>query len=446
MSSDNVSLIGIDASKCVLCHNCIAVCPVKYCNDASGDAIVMDAELCIGCGECIKACSHGARFGLDDTDRFFRDVRSGVNMVAIVAPAVAASFPGQVERFVGWLRQSLKIRAVFDVSFGAELTVKSYLEHIESKNPRTVIAQPCPAIVSYIEMYQPELLQYLAPAHSPMLHTIQMIKEFYPEYAHYKFVAFSPCLAKRREFNETGLGDYNVTFGILKEYMQREGINIDAYSPMDFDGDAAERAVLFSAPGGLMRTLQRWNPDAQSITRKIEGPQSIYHYFQTLGESIRSGHVPKVIDCLNCEKGCNGGTGTGMQEAPLEELEYYVDQRRRQMEDLHRKSGIFGGDRTQKYYSKILEKRWKPGLYDRTYVDRSRSNNVMIPSPEEFEDLYRQMGKRSKKDHLNCSACGYGTCEKMAIAIYNGLNKVTNCFLYRERMIEHLASSISQQG
>jgi iron only hydrogenase large subunit-like protein len=58
----------------------------------------------------------------------------------------------------------------FDVSFGAELTVKSCLEYMKAENPSTVIAQPCPAIVTYIELYQRELLPYLAPADSPMLH------------------------------------------------------------------------------------------------------------------------------------------------------------------------------------------------------------------------------------------------------------------------------------
>ena len=30
----------------------------------------------------------------------------------------------------------------------------------------------------------------------------------------------------------------------------------------------------------------------------------------------------------------------------------------------------------------------------------------------------------------NCNACGYGTCEKMVLAIYNGINHVENCIDY----------------
>ena len=71
------------------------------------------------------------------------------DIVAVVAPAVASYFPNQYLKLNGWLK-SLGVRAFFDVSFGAELTIKSYLHHIESNHPKTVIAQPCPAIVTYI--------------------------------------------------------------------------------------------------------------------------------------------------------------------------------------------------------------------------------------------------------------------------------------------------------
>ena len=105
-------------------------------------------------------------------------------MVAVVAPAVASNFPNLYLNLNGWLKQ-MGVQATFDVSFGAELTVKSYLEHAKT-DPGTIIAQPCPAIVSYIEIYRPELLPYLAPADSPMLHTIKMIKTFYPQYAQHE--------------------------------------------------------------------------------------------------------------------------------------------------------------------------------------------------------------------------------------------------------------------
>lgn len=99
----------------------------------------------------------------------------------------------------GWLK-SIGVKAVFDVAFGGELTSKSYVEHIKKNDPDLVISQPCPAIVSWIELYKPELIKYLAPADSPMAHTFSLIKNFYPEYKDCKLAAISPCFRNRGEF------------------------------------------------------------------------------------------------------------------------------------------------------------------------------------------------------------------------------------------------------
>ncbi|HPB65143.1 MAG TPA: [Fe-Fe] hydrogenase large subunit C-terminal domain-containing protein, partial [Spirochaetales bacterium] len=203
-------VIAVDEGTCVNCHMCIAVCPVKYCIDGSGDKVTINPDLCIGCGSCVKVCTQKARVIIDDAARFVEALGRGEKLVAVVAPAIAASYPGEHRRFLGWLK-GLGVSACFDVSFGAELTVRSYLRHIEATRPELVIAQPCPAIVNYIEIYRPELLGYLAPADSPMLHTIKMIREYYPAYRDHKILVVSPCAAKKREFEETGAGDYNVT-------------------------------------------------------------------------------------------------------------------------------------------------------------------------------------------------------------------------------------------
>ena len=178
---DIAQVIAIDETKCVNCHACIDACPVKYCIDGSGDTVSINHNMCIGCGNCIEACTHDARLPSDNFDDFFTDLKNGTKIVGVAAPAVASNFPGSYLRLNGYL-QSLGMADVFDVSFGAELTVKSYLEYVASANPEMVIAQPCPAIVTYCEIYQPELLPFLAPAHSPMLHTIQLIRAFFPEY------------------------------------------------------------------------------------------------------------------------------------------------------------------------------------------------------------------------------------------------------------------------
>ena len=243
MSGKVREVIKVDPEKCTACHRCISVCPAKMCNDASGDYIKVNPELCIGCGRCISACHFGTRVGVDDFDLWMKDLKAGAKMIAIVAPSSVVSFRGHILELNTWLK-SIGIQAVFDVSFGAELTSKSYVEYIKNKNPDLVIAQPCPALVTFCEIYRPTLRQYLAPADSPMLHTIKMIKQYYQQYKNHKVMVVSPCYAKRREFDETGLGDYNVTMKSLDKYFKENGIELAKLAKTPYDNPEAERGAL----------------------------------------------------------------------------------------------------------------------------------------------------------------------------------------------------------
>jgi hypothetical protein len=366
-------------------------------------------------------------------------------MIAIVAPAAASNFPGNYLRLNGWLA-SIGVEHIFDVSFGAELTIKSYIEHIKANQPELVIAQPCPAIVSYIEIYKPELLPYLAPADSPMLHTLKMIKEYYPELAGYSTVVISPCLAKRREFDETGIGDYNVTMKSLTNYFEETGVDLDSYPITDFDNPPAERAVLFSSPGGLLRTAEREVPAIRDKTRKIEGTHIIYEYLDELPSMLEKGFAPMLIDCLSCEMGCNGGPGTINREKAVDEIEYYVEKRKQEMQQRYTRGGRRNPKKADKAIHKNLDKHWRPGLFDRSYRDLSSNDNIQNPSDEELDQVYQKMRKYGPEDLYNCNSCGYKSCERMAIAIYNGLNKPENCRYYLQDVLDEETQEAHQKS
>ncbi len=433
-----IKVVSVHEEKCVNCHACISACPVKFCNDGSGSFVNINADLCIACGNCLRACTHEARYYIDDFDQFLFDLSQGEKIVAIAAPAVAASFPNQYLKLNTWLK-SLGVEAVFDVSFGAELTVKSYLEYIEKAKPEVVIAQPCAALVTYMEVYQPELLKYLAPADSPMLHTMKMIGEFYPQYKNHKIAVVSPCNAKKREFEETGLGNYNMAYLSIDKYLKDKQIDLNALAETDFDNPAAERAVLFSSPGGLLETLARWMPEARSKTRKIEGIGIIYDYLEKLPKVIEQKHAPFLIDCLSCDFGCNAGPFTLTKEESIDEIEFRIQARNLEMQQRYLNENQNDAQKSKEQIEKIINSYWKEGLYNRTYVNRWENFNIKYPNEQELKEIFASMHKYTDAHIYNCSSCGYGTCKKMATAIFNGLNRPENCHFYltSENEISH---------
>ena len=448
-------VVYVDPEKCCNCHRCISVCPVKMCNNGSGDHVSVNHDLCIGCGTCIEACVHGARTGVDDIQSFFRDLQSGIPMVAIVAPAVAVNFAGKDLELNGWLK-SIGVKAVFDVAFGAELTTKSYVEQIKKEKPSVVVSQPCPALVSFIEIYQPELIPYLAKADSPMAHTVECIRHFYPAYRDCKIAVISPCFAKRREFDENNRGDYNVTMKSLNAWFLQNNIDLSTFPKLPYDNPPAERAVLYSTPGGLMRTAERFVPGISSKTRKIEGQPAVFDYLSGLSHLISSGNEPyyQLVDCLNCEKGCNRGGGTINNNMPLDELEELVErrasERQKQWKTENKRKLKFG----LKKLERTVNAYWKPGIYERSYNDRSAATRkfIRMPTNDELQQIYISMNKHSKADMYDCSACGYTGCEQMAIAIFNGLNRRENCHHYvqaianedHEKEIREAVNSITE--
>ncbi len=431
-------IVDVNKSKCVNCHACITACPVKYCNDGSKEVVQINSNLCIACGSCISACSHDARIWIDDFTLFINDIIAGEKIVAISAPSVAASFPNMYLKLNTWLKQ-LGVEAVFDVSFGAELATKSYIDYIEKKNPKTIISQPCAAIVTYIELYKPELLPYLAPIDSPMLHTAKMIKKFYSKYKNHKIAVISPCIAKKHEFEDTKIADYNIAHLSIKKFIEDNNIDLNNYQETDFDNPDSERAVLFSSPGGLLKTAERWNPDITNLSRKIEGSSLVHKYFDQLPKMIKQEMAPLLIDCLNCEFGCNAGPVTPNIEKSPDEIEFYVNQRAKQLKNRYLNTNKGNIELSKKNIEDTINKYWKPDLYNRTYIDKSTNVNILYPTANQLDSIYKTMHKYTDEDIKNCSACGYGNCEGMAIAIFNKLNKVENCHFYltEENEISH---------
>lgn len=428
---DFIEVIGINEENCINCHQCIAVCPVKVCSNGSGDVVKFNNHLCIGCGRCIEACirSHGgateksARIPIDDTPQFINDLADG-DVIALVAPSANSNF------ILSQLITALKllgVNAVYDASLGAELTVACYHEAIESGQAKLpLIAQSCPVVVKYIEINHPLLVEYLAPSGSPVHDIAVYVKSIH---AKSRLAFISPCLAKRREFQDSKIIDYNVTYQSLIKVFQDRNINLDELEESNFDNVvSAGIAANFSAPGGLKECYLYKYPQtpASSITR-VEGPIVYEKYLTDLENAIRAGRsdLPLMVDILNCEQGCNFGAGCINHHKSIDEVEKAIAVRSE--EGIKDKAVNHERER-------FLQDALKNNDFAyHNYRDLSTNNDIKLPSDYELKKIYADMHKVDAKDYRNCAACGYNSCHHMAIAVFNGLNKVENCHLYQEK-------------
>ena len=183
----------------------------------------------------------------------------------------------------------------------------------------------------------------------------------------------------------------------------------------------------------LKQLIEKFIELDDNLNEKIEGLPEVVEYFVHLERSLNQKIKPvyKLIDCLGCWQGCNGGAGTCADEMTLDEMESYVESRSRSNKEKFKTQGTQSS--AIKKFNKKLNAYWSEGLYDRSYSNNSTIFEAVIkkPTQEQIMDIHFSMGKLTDRDILNCGACGYRTCEQMAVAIFNGLNKPEHCHHYK---------------
>lgn len=423
--------------KCTGCNKCISVCPVHEANIAYFDEnnqnkVKVNQEQCINCGSCMKACTHGARVYDDDTERFFRDLKAGKPISVIVAPAIRVNMPDYKQTF-SWLG-GLGVRGIYDVSFGADITSYVHLKLYMGKNVKTLLSQPCPAIVNFIEKHHHELLDHLSPVHSPMSCLATYLKKYKGCTDRIAFI--SPCIAKINEIRDSkGLVEYNVTFSKLAEYIKRNKINLGRYEKKEWDSISPSLGVLYSMQGGLRENIEAEIDDAW--IKQIEGIAHVYDYLKDYCRNIKLGRpVPMLVDALNCEYGCNKGTATD-NELTLDEMDYvFKELKCSKMKDVRKSPRLLGKGKFKNPLYNRFEKELSYKDFLRTYSKKS-VGIYAEPSEQDYDKVYGLMLKESEEDRkMDCNACGYGNCHEMAKAIHHGLNIPQNCIFFNKRVVD----------
>ncbi|MDY3828059.1 MAG: [Fe-Fe] hydrogenase large subunit C-terminal domain-containing protein [Clostridium sp.] len=424
---------------CIGCNKCIRSCSCIGANisvERNGKRIIeVDGDRCIGCGSCIDVCEHNAREYVDDTKKFFDDLKKGEKISILLAPAFKANYPNEYENVLGALK-NLGVNRIINVSFGADITTWAYINYINKYNFTGGISQPCPVVVGYIEKYIPQLLSKLFPVQSPMMCGAIYAKKYMG--INDKLAFISPCIAKKNEIddpNNGGYVSYNVTFNHLMKYIRDNNIK---GSPLK---DEIEYGLgsLYPMPGGLKENVY-WFCGESVYIRQIEGKNHTYNFLEKHKDKIENGKMPYLfIDALNCEQGCIYGTGIENSKKDTDENFYNLLEIREKCKNNSIKSPWSKKLTPEQRLKKLNKQFEKLNLNDflRKYTDRSDLCEFNKPKEEEINKVFVSMNKLEEKDrHIDCSCCGYNTCNEMANAIYNGFNIKENCVCYIKNEIE----------
>ena len=141
--------------------------------------------------------------------------------------------------------------------------------------------------------------------------------------------------------------------------------------------------------------------------------------------------MPNLIDILNCSNGCNLGTAncSKLNKYEIEDIFSEIKEKKLKRKAKLKKSKVQAVD---KYFDKNLTL----GDFKRTYKKQERPH-LNIPTEKDYNQIFTEMMKDTKDEmELNCSACGYDTCRRMAKMIFNNMNSKENCIYYIKKKVE----------
>jgi len=305
-------IVSIDQALCTGCRRCAAVCPVGAVVGREGQAQSIDASRCVLCGQCVQTCAAFAS-PFDDHDQaalrrqrslpeddpaplfaaHFRSDRARVaamladpTMVSMVqcAPAVRSSIaeeyglepgtltPGQLAAAL----RRLGFGAVYDTIFAADVTIMEesaeLLERLRQGAPLPMFTSCCPGWVRHVETAWPDLIPHLSSCKSPQQMAGALFKTYGAGLAgvgpeSVASVAVMPCTAKkfeaaRPEMRASGHPDVDAVLTVteLAVMLKERGIDLPELPDEPFDapmGLYSGAGAIFGASGGVMEAALR---------------------------------------------------------------------------------------------------------------------------------------------------------------------------------------------
>lgn len=409
--------IYTEARECQDCYKCLRQCRVKAIDIQDGHASVI-ANMCILCGNCVQVCPMGAKKVRSDIERVKLLFRMKKHVYASVAPSYLAEFePVDSSQFIAALKD-LGFEGVSETAIGAEQISAAVAARMEKK-ASVSISSACPSVVELIKRYHPEYEKYVCNMLSPVLAHCKVLRETYGNDIGVVFIG--PCIAKKREADENPyLLDVAITYHELRAWFDEEGIDPSVYAPDGGDTfvpNEAHEGRLYPIDGGMIAGIKADSGLTDGQFMSFSGIGAIQRALENLEDLTDRG--PLFLELLACEGGCVNGPMMHQRSGTI----------------VKRSSVIrsFQGPRTVRA--------------DVPCVDVDHAWNIEpvaapIYTEDQIAEALKRAGKFGKEDELNCGGCGYDSCRSFAKALLDGRAEETMCMGYMRQLAQKQADAL----
>ncbi len=410
-------LFTIHQKVCIRCYACVRICPVKAIRvDANTEYPSIIPERCIGCGSCFRTCAPVAISYRSSIDEAKTLLKSGDKIAAICDPTISGEFNDITDyrKFVEMIRQ-LGFSYVSEVSFGVDLVANQYKNLFEVFNGKYHIMANCPAVVSFIEKFYPELINNLAPIISPMIATAKAVRKKYGRDV--KVVFIGPCIATKDEalrFEGDSKVDSVLTFVELRQLFTEFNIRESQLEFSEFDPPFGNKGSLYPLSEGI---IQAAGLDQDLLKGRIITTEGRNNMLDAVKEfDSRIDMIQRHFNIFYNE-GCLMGPGTSAGG-----------------EKFLRRTLVT--DYADKRLKAIDHAAWEKEIAEFSSLDLSRQfaeddQRLAQPSEETVNEILHTIGKENQAHNdIGCESCGYTSCREFAIAIAQGLATTDMCHIY----------------
>lgn len=307
-----------DMAKCVKCGRCVEACQevqtVRAIN-TSHRSVAYEISTayekplfggpCVHCGRCADVCPVGALYEYDQTEKVLDALAEpDLHVAAHIAPTVRAALAAELGLADGAFSAAQLVTAlkmlgvgkVYDGAAVAELTGREEADELKGRVVKNgalpVIASRCPAVVSFVEKFFPDLRAHLSGCRSTQ-QTFGFLAKLEP--AKVFTFSISPCLAKkfecqRPEMKTNGQRDVDVALTVreLARVIRRAGLDLARLPEGEFE----------PVPGQPAAPAQISEGDVLEVSGLRNVRQAL--------EDLRAGRLAgvKFIKAAACPGGC----------------------------------------------------------------------------------------------------------------------------------------------